>query len=88
MAQDTEETRLFRFRKEVEAVLTAGEDGNLWVVQSNCHRFFVVGPGKHPANGEDCLIGEFYAGGHDGLRFYLEPGWERPEWWGRVAEDA
>lgn len=88
MAAETDDRRIFRFRVEVEAVLTDDGCGGLWVVPVSRHRFTVVGPSIHPAGDLPCLVGEFFGGDMDGRRFYLEPGWECQEWWDLLFEDA
>ena len=85
MISDYHSSRLWRFKPEVEAVLTQDSSGNLWMMPCAGLRFTVVGPTDHPS-GQKCKLGEVFSGKDDGLRFFLEPGWE--DVWERVAQPA
>ena len=85
MAADLHPTRLWRFKPEVEAVLTQDPSGKLWMYPCVGQRFVVVGPAEHPS-GVPCMLGEIYSGKDDGMRFFLEPNWDQV--WERVAEAA
>lgn len=82
---DTQETPLYRFKDNVGYVLADLTNGPSIIEVGNAH-FIIAGLGTHPDNLQPTYVGQIASGPHDGVFWFLEPGWiDKIEHWATIA---